>query len=122
MNIQPLQFDFLDTFGIIANTDYRQELCLRQSDDTIIDMTTYEAKMQIRQAAGTHVIIEFSSDDGSIILSDEDPNIVLVKDLSDTDIQSGEYQYDLRLQNPESKQNIYLRGRIDIIANITEPI
>lgn len=121
-NVVPLEYNFLDRDGIIANTDYRQEMCLRLSDDTVIDMTTYSAKMQVRQSAGTTVIVEFSSADSSIVLSDSDPNIVLVKNLSDMNLTPGEYQYDLRLQDPDSKQNIFIKGRIDILANITDNI
>jgi hypothetical protein len=124
MNIKPLSIDFLDVDGLITNTDYRQELCLRDETGEVIDLTTWAARMQVRVTPGGALIAEFNSADGSIILSDDDPNIVLVKTRNQTNFTDGYFYYDLRLDNggSPSKQQLYIRGRIDIIKNITDLI
>lgn len=122
--IKPLSYDFLDTAGLITNTDYRQELVIRNGAGEILDLTGWEARMQIRTAPGGTLVAEFSTADGSITLSDADPNLVITKGRADTNYSDGYFYYDLRLDNGAvpSLQNIYIRGRIDVIKNITDLI
>jgi hypothetical protein len=119
--IRPAQFDFLDTYGIITNTDWSLSICLRDAEGDVMDLTTWEGRMEVKDKSG-NTIIMFDSTLGTMVLGDTDPNILLTADINQTNVTPGLHSYDLRLLNDDDKQYIYLRGRFDILKNLTSAI
>lgn len=122
--IRPAEYDILDTQGVITNTDYTQPITLYDGVGTPIDLTTWKGRMQVKLSPSDPAIITFDSEQGTMILGDSVNNITLKLTRQQTDVPAGRYLYDMRLQNDEieEQQNIYIRGRFDIIANITDTI
>ncbi len=120
--IAPLEFNFIGDQSMISETDYRQEITIRDSADDIIDMSTgWAGKLQIRDDSDT-LILEFDSAGASMELSGGDPNLVLIASRTDTNIAAGRYNYDLRLSDNTSDQQIYIRGSFHVIKSITDVI
>ncbi len=120
--IVPLEFNFIGDRAMMSETDYRQEITIRDSADDIIDMSSdWIGKLQIRDDSDA-LILEFDSTGASMELSGGDPNLVLIASKTDTDITPGRYNYDLRLSDDNSDQQIYIRGSFHVIKSITDVI
>ena len=120
--IENLEFNFIGRYALYASTDYEQKLNLKETDDTTIDLSSgWAARMDVRDDSN-NLIIRFDSTAGGITLSATDPNITLSATDAETDLTPGRYNYDLRLENTDSEQQIYMRGAYHIIATQTEAI
>lgn len=120
--IIPDQFDLLDRYGIRTGTNWSLMITLRDSAGDIIDLTGYEAAMEIRKSKESPIVIRMATNTGGITLGDSEDNIKIEADPQKTDVQPGLYNYDLRLLNETSNQSIYIFGRIDIVGTITSII
>lgn len=117
------EYHFIGIHALRAGTDYRQEITLFTEAEEVVDLTTAEVRIDIKDAAG--VIIKTFSSTGAtptIALSDTQPNIVLADTADNNEnLAPGTYNYDLRIKGADGQQ-IYTTGRFQIVPFITDVI
>lgn len=92
-------------------------------DQSYPDLTGYTAEMQIRQAEGTPVLIELTTENGRITLGAGNPQIALLIDAADTaalDWPEGDpAQYDLWIVSGSNRYPV-IEGTVVLKHAITE--
>ena len=87
-------------------------------DGVATNLTGYTAKMQVRVAPDSPVIVELSTENGRIILGGVNGTIDL-KIEDSVALEAGNFFYDLDLYSANETYTL-LRGRFQIIAEITK--
>ncbi len=88
---------------------------------TPVDLTTFDARMQIREtAASTTIIFELTVSNSRIVLGGINGTIALIVAAADTaTIDAGSYVYDLELISPGGDVTRLLEGDAIVTAEVT---
>lgn len=94
-----------------------------RENDSVVDLTLYTARMQVRKGYGKDLIIELSSDAGTIQLGSgagETPNVILKFTSAATSALS-QYEgiYDLELTSPAGLVLKFLEGKFELRREVT---
>lgn len=94
-----------DTFEVILN--------FRDASEQGIDLTGFIGRAQFKPAIGTpvdlDVVVNYAATNGAVKVS-----------YLDTSLLSGEYFWDLELEDAEGKRRTYIGGRVTVTEDITE--
>ena len=88
---------------------------------TLVDLSTYTAKLQVRKTYGSPVLVELSTADSSIVLAAIAPNSVLwflKEKTEDLTITEG-MQYDLEITSGSGIVTRVLEGSFSVSKQIT---
>jgi len=98
-----------------------QELYYVDADDNAIVITGATARMQVRRTVENEdVLIELSTEDGSIVVDGANGGITLTITASDTeDLPSGEWVYDLFVTLPSNAIMRFLAGSFEVVERVT---
>lgn len=89
-------------------------------DEQEIDLTNYSAKMQVREKHTSDVaIIELSSDNNLITLSNASNIQLLISDTVTATFAPKEYVYDLELINPQGETTRIIEGFFLVTPEVT---
>lgn len=98
---------------------FSQHLVWRDSEDDLIDLTGYTARMQIRPKPAGAVILELTDVNGRIVLGGTAGTIDLSITAADTStLPSGTYVYDLELVNGTTVYRL-MQGTLTVSPDIT---
>lgn len=91
------------------------------SPATIVDLSGYSAKLQVRRNYDSPVLIELSSADGTITLSATSPNVTLHFSNSLTEGMTvfNDMIYDLEITSPSGSISRILQGPFSISRQVT---
>jgi hypothetical protein len=112
----PLEAGATFSFQLI----WEKEDQLNQGTYLPVDLTGYEAKMQVRKAPGSPVILELSTANTRITLGGTQGLINLVVPANATlTLPVGKYKYDLDLTDANGFVTRFVQGNFEIVATIT---
>lgn len=106
--------------GLPQGTD--QEIRITwKPEGTVIDLSTYTAKLQVRKSYGLPVIIELSTTAGDITLGASVPNIVLTFPKEKTESLTGfeNMIYDLEVTSSSGNVTRVIEGTFSISRQVT---
>lgn len=91
-------------------------------DESAVEMDGWTAHMQVRVSADDDtVILDFNTDDGTIVLGASDGSIQLLQTRSTmAAVEAGSYKYDLKLINDADEEDTLLEGKFKIKAQVTK--
>lgn len=111
-----------DTFDIVIKQGATWTLPLNylESDETAVDITGWTARMQVRRDAESEIVVELSTTNGKITLSEPTEGELTLKltATETTDLDPGTYRYDLELVDGSEVYRI-LEGTVTITEQIT---
>lgn len=108
-----------DDFKIYQGSTFDEILQLQQSDETPIDLTGYDARMQIRSTLGNTLIADLTSGNGGITITPLTGQIdLLLTPTATAALAAGTYRYDLEVFDG-TRVDKYLRGTIQVIGETT---
>lgn len=107
-------------FVLVQGETFTHNLTYKNKSGSVIDLSTYTAKMQVRDKTTNALILELSTTDASIVLSATAPNIVLLKDAHLTNnLRVGEHRHDLVLRSHEVIVAVKLAGKFTVEQKCT---
>jgi hypothetical protein len=107
------------TITLRTNMTFNLGITWYDSNGAIIDLTTYTAKMAIKDAA-EHLLVTLSTSNGDIILGASAPNISLTLSVANIDLLPvGQAYYDLVLFDNLGSEYCILAGQCNVIQGIT---
>lgn len=88
----------------------------------LVDLSTYTAKLQVRQDYTSPVLIELNSSDGTIVLDSSSPNITLIFIASKTENMTvfEDMIYDLEIISSTGDVTRVLEGTFSISRQVTQ--
>lgn len=91
-------------------------------DGVPVNLADYTGDMQVRVSPESpSVIVEFTTDNGGLILNQVTGRIEIFMDASDTaELPLGEYQYDLNVTSPAGVVTKLLQGAFVVLDPVTE--
>lgn len=106
-------------FKILQGETFNRVTTWLDANNTPIDLTGWEARMQLRRTIASPTI-EFSltTDNGRLSLGGVNGTVTMAISAIDTATLSGRYFYDLELVNGAQVVR-YLQGKIDINPEVT---
>lgn len=110
-----------NNFEIFSNATFEAQLTWRDANKQPIDLTGWDAQMQIRSSAeSATVLLELTVTNGRITLGDAAGTIDLSVDASEfTAIDWDTGVYDLLLISPATRVVRLLNGKIVVIQGVT---
>lgn len=94
---------------------------INQNGDPV-DFTGADIKIQFRTTGESrNIILEWSTDDGSITISGGDDNVInmAAKTGEEMDVTPGTYKYDIQVILASGVTNTYVKGSMKIVNDIT---
>jgi hypothetical protein len=92
----------------------------RDSNNALVDLTEYTARLQARTRPGTPIIVEMTTENGRITLGGAEGTVDLVLTAEETTaLPPGAYRYDLELVAGSVVTRL-IEGAFNIIDEITE--
>lgn len=89
-------------------------------DEQEVNLTTYSAKMQVREKhTSENAIIELSSDNDLIILGSDGSIRLIISDTVTATFAAKEYVYDLELVDPQGHTNRIIEGFFLVTPEVT---
>jgi hypothetical protein len=108
-------------FEIEQGATFVKTLQWKDSANTVIDLTGYTARMQLRYKIGDAVAVELTTENGGITINTTTDTISLNIDADDTeDLSPTCCKYDLELIKGEVVKRL-LYGTVIISAEVTRP-
>lgn len=100
---------------------YERVIILRDASASLLNLTNYTARMQIRPSATSATITkELTTENGGIALGGTAGTVTLLIAAADTlGLAAGAYVYDLNLISPDTKINKPLYGTFTVRAAVT---
>jgi hypothetical protein len=87
---------------------------------SVVDMTGFTARMQVRKDVGKPLLIELSTSNGRIIIDEPNGKINLLIAASVTStLIAGVYKYDLELTNTSGFVDRFIEGLFEVVGQIT---
>lgn len=107
---------------IEQGSDYVLNILYQDTDNDPIDLSTYTARMQLRESSdSSSSLIELTNTNGRITLGQADPNIVLELTAGDTASLDFDYAfYDLEVVSSSATVSKVLRGSVKLIREFTK--
>ena len=107
---------------IEQGSDYFNELVWKDSNENIVTLTGYSAKMEIRSKYGSiDVLLELSTVNGRITISELDGQIILQIPSAVTELITWTTGvYDLELTGPTGIVTRLLQGKVTVIKEVTK--
>ena len=101
-----------DTLGML--------LTWKDEDDSLVDLTGYTARMQLRPSVDSdEITLELTTENGRITLGDAAGTIELDVDATDTAaILVSTYRYDLEMVNGSNVRKL-IKGRFKMLGEVT---
>jgi hypothetical protein len=98
-----------------------QNWIYRDDEGNVVDLTEYEARMQVRVTFESQVIdgLNLTTENGSIILGDEGEISIEVSATIMEDVPRGSYVYDFELIYPSGRVDRVVQGKFDVSRNVT---
>jgi hypothetical protein len=89
---------------------------------TPIDLTGSQIKMQVRRLPDdTEVVLEFSTNDASIVIEGIANNVIYVKPkLVPSSAPTTRCHYDVQINFPNGEVKTYIRGNFEILKDVTK--
>lgn len=114
-------FDLTGDWAIEQYAAYDKLLTWKDDAGTPVDLTDYAAKLEARQFAGGPVLLTMTTDNGYIVLGDEDGTVQLTlpKAVTET-LTFRNARYDLILFDPTNVPYRLLEGIITVTPGVTE--
>lgn len=110
-------------FEVKQGDTFNEPLTWYDENEEVVPVSVWTAHMQVRDTdTDETLILDFSteSDDPSITLEDDKPNIVLRAERSTmADVAAGSYKYDLKLINASDEEQTLLQGKFKVKAQVT---
>lgn len=111
------------TFNLIIEqgATFHQVFTWKDSDGNLVPLTGYIAKAQIREDYGDAILLEFSTDDDTIVLGDTDGTITLHQEhdiMQELDFRTAKWDLFLEREIDEFTQPL-LRGRVTLKKAVT---
>ena len=116
-------FDLDVDQGATLNVEFVWEQYIDDVDGTVTnpDLTGWTGRMQVRETPeATAFLLEFTTENGSIIFGDAQGSITLFKSAEAMElVPAGYYYYDLEVVDPNGIVYLLLAGRFTVNRNIT---
>lgn len=110
-NLLPKRYDIDiyqgDTFEVILN--------FKNAEEVGVDLTGFTGRAQFKPTTGSPVDLTVSVNYGSV-------NGAVRVLLTDTSALSGEYAWDLELEDAGGRKRTYVGGRVTVTTDITEEV
>ncbi len=111
------------------DTDVELEFIWKDSDGNRVDMRNYQGQMHVRPSPGGPLVLELTTDNGKIIIEDQETNpgeYKMVFEAADTNgicDRHCKWQgvYDLVFISPLTKREAHQYGTVTIYPAITRP-
>jgi hypothetical protein len=105
---------------VYAGTTFRREFRWRPDGDGLQDFTGWSALARIGPAQG-HAVIELSTGNGGVLLTAVGQIVLSIAPAQTTLLAAGAYSYNLDLTGPDGTVTRFLRGRVQVIADVGPP-
>lgn len=107
-------------FKIWKGVTKRLTLRWRDAEGTLVPLTGYTAKMQVRNRAGGNVLIELSTANGRIALTSPGIIELYIPANSSNDILQTSGPYDLKVYPPGGDELMIIIGTVTFVTTVTE--
>lgn len=110
------------TIQIEPGATFELPLQFLDANSVPINLTGYTARMQVRPAPGGTLILDLTTSNGKIVITDAaQGKLKLLVEASETNsVPPGVYRYDLELQSPANVVTRYLEGQVRVKEQITQ--
>src|SRR5690606_40539994 len=103
--------------------DFNVEIIYQEGEPPVtVDLSGYSAKLQVRRTFDTPVILQLSTDDGTIVMNSTAPNIVLKfpNDVTSRMTVYSDLIYDLEMTSPTGLKSRVMQGKFSISREVTQ--
>lgn len=115
-------FDMIGRYAVPQGADWDVGLIYTENS-SVVDFSDATARMQIRSDYDKDIILELSSEDGTIELSDgagDTPNVVLKFGNNTSDLTKYEGIYDLEVTTSGGLVKKFLEGKFELRKEVTK--
>jgi len=112
-----------DLLGVPQGSDFNVEIIYQEGEPPVtVDLSGYSAKLQVRRTFDTPVILQLSTDDGTIVMNSTAPNIVLKfpNDVTSRMTVYSDLIYDLEMTSPTGLKSRVMQGKFSISREVTQ--
>ncbi len=106
-------------FYIKKGATWNQKITFKNSDDTVKDLTSYTARMQIRRFAESAIVADMTTANGKIEIPTPANGIIYLKlSATETSALTHDGVYDLELEKSGTVE-VPLMGKILLLSEVT---
>jgi hypothetical protein len=114
-----LNFDDSQFVAVTQGAEYNESITWSNEDGTPMDLTNYTAKMQVRLSHDEPLILQLSTEDGTIVLSSLGVINFIIPYTTTQCLPGGTFSYDFKLFDPTNIPSMLMRGQFVINEAIT---
>lgn len=120
MIVTATKHDFNEVNGSVCEqgATFHNEFVWENRDGTIIDLSLYTGKMQVRKNYGGVLIVEFNTSDNSLVLDSSGRITLKLSSAVTRTLPPGKYKYDLELYGPSDDVRL-IEGEFVISGEVT---
>jgi hypothetical protein len=112
-----------DMIGVPQGADFDIEIIYQEgAPPATIDLTGYSAVLQVKRNYDSEIILQCSTDEGTIIVDSASPNIIIkfLKEVTSALRIYSEMIYDLEITGIDGKTARIMQGKFSISREVTK--
>jgi len=107
-------------FSIDQGATRELQIILKDANKTPIPLSTYTAKLQVKQLVRSKPVIELTTENDGIVLNDQGQIIITFLPSQTSMLQHNKYIYDLLLIRSSTNKEYIIKGEITVYLGVTK--